>query len=69
MIYGLRVGGPGGRNVILNILDISQNLNQPATPRFKSLITKFYNLFILIVYVQLAFGGRGHVTQHMRDST
>ena len=40
MIYGLRVGGPGGRNVILNILDISQNLNQPATPRFKSLITK-----------------------------
>ena len=37
-----------------------------STPRFKSLIKKS------IVYfdcVQLAIGGRGHVTPHMRGST
>ena len=35
-----------------------------GVPRFESLIKKSY-----FVCVQLAIGGRGHVTQHMREST
>ena len=37
-----------------------------TSPRFKSLIQE---IFVYFDCVQLAIGGRGHVTQHMRGST